>query len=137
MEKIELEELAIAYPDNEDIVQVYQEWGATDYLQELFTALDSYEPDWNKEKELGSWAAEFILDILQEEDGEWEDMTPEERKERFNELLEERYEDFRSGHQFARVNNINLYLQEGEDLDAILAESDEKIRFPIIRKENG
>lgn len=137
MEKIELEELAIAYPDNEDIVQVYQEWGATDYLQELFTALDSYEPDWNKEKELGSWAAEFILDILQEEDGEWEDMTPEERKERFNELLEERYEDFRSGHQFARINNINLYLQEGEHLDAILAESDEKIRFPIIRKENG
>lgn len=136
MKKIELEELAIAYPDNEDVVQVYQEWGDTDYLQELFTALNSYEPDWNKEKELGSWAAEFILDILQEEDGEWEDMTPEERRERFDELLDERYEDFRSGHQFARINNINLYLQEGEDLDAILAESDEKIRFPVIREEN-
>lgn len=136
MDKVELEELAIAYPDNEDMIQVYQDWSDSAYLQELFTALDRYEPDWNKEKELGSWAAEFILDILQEEEGEWKNMTEEERAERMDELLDERYEDFRSGHQFARINNINLYLQEGEDLDAILAETDDKIRFPIIRIEN-
>lgn len=130
MNKIDLEELAIAYPDNEDLIQVYRDWGNSEYLQELFYVLDRYEPDWNKEKELGSWAAEFILDLLQEE--EWTDMTKEERMERFDELLDERYEDFRSGHQFARINNINLYLQEGEDLDAVLAENDEKIMFPKI-----
>lgn len=130
MNKIDLEELAIVYPDNEDLIQVYRDWGNSEYLQELFCVLDRYEPDWNKEKELGSWAAEFILDLLQEED--WEDMTKEERRERFDELLDERYEDFRSGHQFARINNINLYLQEGEDLDAVLAENDEKIMFPKI-----
>ena len=66
MNKIDLEELALAYPDNEDLIQVYQDWGETEYLQELFTVLDNYEKDWNKEKELGSWAAEFILDLLQE-----------------------------------------------------------------------
>ena len=120
MDQIKLEELAVAYPDQEDLVQVYKEWGD----------LDSYEPDWNKEKELGSWAAEFLLDILEEE--EWEEMTPEERTDRFNELLDERYEDFRSSHQFARINNINLYLQEGEDLDAVLAEGDEKVMFPKL-----
>lgn len=136
MDKIKLEELAIAFPDNEDMIQVYQDWGGTEYLQELFMVLDRYEPDWNKEKELGSWAAEFLLDILQEEEDEWENMTQEERIERFDELLDERYEDFRSGHQFARINNINLYLQEGEDLDAVLAETDEKIMFPKITKEN-
>lgn len=136
MDKIKLEELAIAFPDNEDVIQVYQDWGGTEYLQELFMVLDRYEPDWNKEKELGSWAAEFLLDILQEEEDEWENMTQEERIERFDELLDERYEDFRSGHQFARINNINLYLQEGEDLDAVLAETDEKIMFPKITKEN-
>ena len=130
MNKIDLEELAIAYTDNEDLIQVYRDWGNSEYLQELFCVLDRYEPDWNKEKELGSWAAEFILDLLQEE--EWTDMTKEERMERFDELLDERYEDFRSGHQFARINNINLYLQEGEDLDAVLAENDEKIMFPKI-----
>ena len=107
MDQIKLEELAVAYPDQEDLVQVYKEWGDSAYLQELFKVLDSYEPDWNKEKELGSWAAEFLLDILEEE--EWEEMTPEERTDRFNELLDERYEDFRSSHQFARINNINLF----------------------------
>ena len=71
-------------------------------MQELFKVLDSYEPDWNKEKELGSWAAEFLLDILEEE--EWEEMTPEERTDRFNELLDERYEDFRSSY----VSQIGL-----------------------------
>lgn len=135
MNDIELEELASAYPDNEDLIQVYQDWGDTSYLRELFTVLDRYEPDWNKEKELGSWAAEFILDILMEEEGEWEKMTSQERMGRFNELLDERYEDFRCSHQFARVNNITLHLQEGEDLDAILAETDEKIRFPKLFAE--
>lgn len=130
MNKIELEELAIAYPDNEDLIQVYRDWGDSEYLQELFEALDKYESDWNKEKELGSWAAEFILDILEDGEGEWETMSPEKRMERFNDLLDERYEDFRCGHQFARINNITIHLQEGEDLDAILAESDEKVMFP-------
>lgn len=130
MNTIDLEELTLTYPGNEDLIQVYREWGDTDAFRELLAELDRYEPDWNKEKELGSWAAEFILDILQEEEGEWENMTPEERTTRFNELLDERYEDFRCSHQFARVNNITLHIQEGEDLDAILAEEDEKIMFP-------
>lgn len=132
MSTIDLEELALAYPDNEDLVQVYREWGETAVFRELLTELDRYEPDWNKEKELGSWAAEFILDILQEEGDEWEGMGPEERKARLEDLLDERYEDFRCSHQFARMNNITLHIQEGEDLDAILAESDEKVMFPKL-----
>lgn len=131
MEQIILDRLAREYPDNEDLIQVYTEWGDSEYLQELFTALDRYEPDWNKEKELGSWAAEFILDLL--EDEELKGMTKEQRLEHWDELLDDRYEDFRSGHQFARINNINLYLQEDEDLDAVLAEEDEKVMFPVIR----
>ena len=51
MNNIDLEQLAIDYPDNEDLIQVYQDWGHSEYLQELFTALNRYEPDWNKEKE--------------------------------------------------------------------------------------
>lgn len=135
MNKIDLEELALAFPGNEDLIQVYQDWGETEYLQELFAVLDNYERDWNKEKELGSWAAEFILDLLQEEEDEWENMTHDERIERMNDLLDERYEDFRSSHQFARINNINLYLKEGEDLEAVLAESDDKVMFPIYYNE--
>lgn len=136
MDKTELEQLAVAYADNADVLQVYQDWGDTVYLQELFAALNRYEPDWNKEKELGSWAAEFILDILQEEEGEWEHMTKEERAERFDELLDDRYEDCHGGHQFARVNNINLRLKEGEELGTVLAESDEQVSFPILPKKH-
>lgn len=133
MNKTILDELAYNYPDNEDLVQVYEEWGDSEYLWELVAVLDKYEPDWNKQKELGSWAAEFILDLLQEQEEELKGMVKEQRMEHLDLLLDERYEDFRSGHQFARINNINLYLQDGEDLDAILAEEDEKIMFPIIR----
>ena len=130
MNKIDLEDLALNYPGNEDLLQVYRDWGGTDVLHDLLDELDRYDPDWNKEKELGSWASEFILDILQEED--WEEMPGEERKKRFGELLDERYEDFRCGHQFARVNNITLDIEEGEDMDAILAETDEKVMFPKL-----
>ncbi len=133
MTKIDLEQLAVAYPDQEDLIQVYENWGDSVYLQELFVALDDYEPDWNKEKELGSWSAEFILDILEELEDELINLSSQERKDHFEELLEERYEDFRSGHQFARINNINLSLQEGEDLDAVLAETDEKVCFPKLK----
>lgn len=133
MDKTILDKLTNDYPDNEDLIQVYEEWGDSEYLQELFAVFERYEPDWNKEKELGSWAAEFILDLLREEEDELKGMTKERRMEHLDTLLDDRYEDFRSGHQFARINNINLYLQEGEDLDAILAEEDEKIMFPIIR----
>lgn len=133
MTKIDLEQLAVAYPDQEDLIQVYENWGDSVYLQELFVALDDYESDWNKEKELGSWSAEFILDILEELEDELINLSSQERKEHFEELLEERYEDFRSGHQFARINNINLSLQEGEDLDAVLAETDEKVCFPKLK----
>lgn len=133
MDKAILEELEKNYPDNEDLIQVYEEWGNSEYLNDLFTVLDRYEPDWNKEKELGSWAAEFILDLLQEQESELKGMTQPQRMEHFDSLLDERYEDFRSGHQFARINNINLFLQEDEDLDAVLAEEDEKVMFPVIR----
>lgn len=133
MDQVILNKLEKEFPDSEDIIQVYNEWGDSEYLQELFTALDRYEPDWNKEKELGSWAAEFILDLLEEQEDELKEMTKEQRLERFDDLLDDRYEDFRSGHQFARINNINLYLQEDEDLDATLAEEDEKVTFPVIR----
>lgn len=127
--------MAAEYPGSEDLLQVYQDWGETACLQELFAELDAYEPDWNKECELGSWAAEFILDILQDREEEWAAMSPEERRACFRDLLEERYEDFRSSHQFARMNNIALHLQDGESPEAILAESDDKVMFPKLAGE--
>ena len=55
MDQIKLEELAVAYPDQEDLVQVYKEWGDSAYLQELFKVLDSYEPDWEVGRQSFCW----------------------------------------------------------------------------------
>ena len=47
MDQIKLEELAVAYPDQEDLVQVYKEWGNKEQVE-----LD----------EFGKHARQFILE---------------------------------------------------------------------------
>lgn len=133
-------DIAEFYKDNEDVVQLYEDWGDSEYLPEIFATLDAYNCDWNKEKELGSWSAEFILDILMEMEEDFPNLSHEQRMEKFDELLDERYEDFRSGHQFARVNNLAIRFHEMcEDADYIetsIAEEGEKIGFPKILKNS-
>ena len=91
--------------------------------------------DWTLERELGSWAAEFILDILQEHEEELENLSVEDRGKLFEEEIDERYADFKSCHQFARVNNLSIQFEEDEDtdcqdLDEYIAEDGEEIGFP-------
>lgn len=129
-------EVLSAYPENEETLQLYEEWGDSEYLKELFEVLSDWNPDWNKEKELGSWAAEFLLDLLEETEEESGEISSEMRKARFREMLEERYEDFRNGHQFVRVNNMALRADSEErtveDIRAALAEEGERNGFPVL-----
>ena len=110
-----MENLKEEYENNEDLIQLYEEWSETPYLEEIFGVLDERCPDWERESELGSWAAEFILDILLEHEDELEGMAREERTDMFREEIEERYADFRSCHQFARVNNLSLRFAEDKE----------------------
>lgn len=135
MDTKELEKLKDEYENNEDLIQLYEDWSETPYLEEIFCLLDEQNPEWERERELGSWAAEFILDILLEHGEELEDMSAETRKEMFGEEIAERYSDFRSCHQFARVNNLSLQFAEDRetecaDLDEYIAEDGERIGFP-------
>lgn len=134
MNKTDWQKELSEYADNEEILQVYEEWGNSGYLQEIFRLLNEFNPDWNKEKELGSWAAEFILDMLEEAEEELEDSTPENREELFREMLEERYEDFRNGHQFARINNVAIHVtgDSSENICENAAAEGEKIGFPVL-----
>lgn len=134
MNKTDWQKELSEYADNEEILQVYEEWGNSGYLQEIFRLLNEFNPDWNKEKELGSWAAEFILDMLEEAEEELEDSTPENREELFREMLEERYEDFRNGHQFARINNVAIHAtgDSSENICENAAAEGEKIGFPVL-----
>ena len=61
-----LERLKEEYGEDDDLIQLYEDWGDTPYLHEIYRILDEHSSDWVLERELGSWAAEFILDILQE-----------------------------------------------------------------------
>ena len=130
-----LERLKTEYGEEDDVIQLYEEWGETPYLQEIFQILDRQNSDWTLERELGSWAAEFILDILQEHEEELENLSVEDRGKLFEEEIDERYADFKSCHQFARVNNLSIQFEEDEDtdcqdLDEYIAEAGEEIGFP-------
>ena len=134
MNKTDWQKELAEYADNEEILQVYEDWGNSGYLQEVFRLLNEFNPDWNKEKELGSWAAEFILDMLEEAEEELEDSTPENREELFREMLEERYEDFRNGHQLARIYNVAIQAtgDSPENIRENAAAEGEKIGFPVL-----
>lgn len=130
-----LERLKTEYGEDDDVIQLYEEWSETPYLQEIFQILDRQNSDWTLERELGSWAAEFILDILQEHEEELENLSGEERGKLFEGEIGERYADFKSCHQFARVNNLSIQFEEDEDtdcqdLDEYIAEDGEEIGFP-------
>ena len=132
-----LEKLREEHGDNEDLIQLYEEWGDSPCLREVFRLLDAHEPDWALERELGSWAAEFILDMLLEYGEELEGMAEEERTAVLREEIEERYADFRACHQFARVNNLSARFEEDGgkacgDLEAYVAEDGERTGFPRL-----
>ena len=95
-----LERLKEEYGEDDDLIQLYEDWGDTPYLHEIYHILDEHASDWVLERELGSWAAEFILDILQEHEEDLEEMPETERVALFKEEIEERYADFKSCHQF-------------------------------------
>ena len=119
-----LERLKEEYGEDDDLIQLYEDWGNTPYLHEIYRILDEHSSDWVLERELGSWAAEFILGILQEHEEELEGMPETER-----------VADFKSCHQFARVNNLSMEYEEDEDtdcetLDEYIAENGEEIGFP-------
>ena len=67
-----LERLKEEYGEDDDLIQLYEDWGNTPYLHEIYRILDEHSSDWVLERELGSWAADFLLGILQEHEEELE-----------------------------------------------------------------
>ena len=127
MDQNELEKLKDEYENNEDLIQLYEDWGESPYLQEIFQLLDKRDPDWVKERELGSWAAEFILDILLEHEDELEEMSEADRLKMFEEEIEERYADFRSSLRFPEDKETSC-----ETLEDYIEEDGNRLGFPII-----
>ena len=45
-----LERLKTEYGEEDDVIQLYEEWGETLYLQEIFQILDRQNSDWTLER---------------------------------------------------------------------------------------
>lgn len=137
MDTVILEKIRQEYSDNEDIIQLYEEWGNSPYLKMIFSILDKRHPDWNLERELGSWAAEFILELLQEHEEEFDAQGTSLIFNILETAIEEQYADFKSGRQFVRINNLSLQFDqdesiEYEDLEDYIAEHGKQKGFPIV-----
>ena len=69
------------------------------------------------ERELGSWAAEFILGILQEHEEELEGCRRPSELRYLKKRLRNDMLISKSCHQFAWVNNLSMEYEEDEDTD--------------------
>ena len=47
-----LERLKEEYGEDDDLIQLYEDWGDTPYLHEIYHILDEHASDWVLEREL-------------------------------------------------------------------------------------
>lgn len=99
-----LEKITDFYHENEDIYQLY-ELKDSEIYQEIVLFLDDFKHEWRKNKELGSYAPEFILRIIEDFKEGYQEVIENSFKEWLVAMFEEfadRYENTKSNFQFAR-----------------------------------
>lgn len=136
MDKKILDEIRISYCENPEVAALYEDWGNSAYLQEIFELLTKRSKDWNLEKELGSWASEFIAELLEANLDEFSSMNNEKRLKYFQELIDEQYDDIVRSHQLSRFNvamgDVRLRDLVESDLIGYLHDEGQKVGFPIV-----
>ena len=121
------------WSEDEELIALYKEWGDSKELQCIFEVLSEYNPLWNYESELGSWAPEFIFDLLEDVEIEIDEMSDKEKKSHFQKLVEERYDDFCDIHRFSSLNNIRINNPTADTESELFEEANDKIAFPIFK----
>ena len=121
------------WSEDEELIALYKNWGDSKELQYIFDALSEYNSLWNHESELGNWAPEFILDLLEDIEVEIDEMSDDEKKARFKKLIEERYDDFCDIHRFSSLNNIRINNPTADSESELFDEDSDKVTFPIFK----
>ncbi len=101
------EKITDFYHENEDIYQLY-ELKDSEIYQEIVLFLNDFNHEWRKNKELGSYAPEFILRIIEDFKEGYKEENENGFKEWLMAMFEEvadRYENTKSNFQFARAMN--------------------------------
>ena len=97
------------YHDNPSMMELY-EYRNTDIYREIVLFLNDFNADWRKKKELGEYAADFILRIIKEFEQE-NDLSVEWLSTIYEEIAD-RYSTTKSNYQFARMYDIESFLHE-------------------------
>lgn len=74
------EEMLDDYSTNEDLYHLYDKKDTVIY-KEIVLFLNDFNPDWRKNKELGRYAAELIIDTIEELENSFESDGEEENTE--------------------------------------------------------
>ena len=128
-----IKKLEDSWSEDEELIALYKAWGDSKELQYIFDALSEYNSLWNHESELGSWAPEFILGLLEVVEVEIDEMSDYEKKSRFKKLIEERYDDFCDIHRFSSLNNIRINNPTANSESELFDEDNDKVTFPIFK----
>jgi 5'(3')-deoxyribonucleotidase len=98
--------------ENEDYATLYNSYLNTEIYNEIRGFLDIAHPEWRKNKNLGKWAPEFILSII----NMWEDREEDETyKDWLKTLYEETdsdYSSYCSDYQSVRSNELEREFQQ-------------------------
>jgi hypothetical protein len=100
------------YHDNPSMMELF-EYRNTEVYQEIVLFLNDFNADWRKKKELGEYAADFILQIIKEFEEEQEDEN-ESFIQWLTNIYEEtadRYATTKSNYQFARAMNEQFEME--------------------------
>lgn len=115
---------------HEDYILLMEEYSRTQLFKETILFLNEAFPDWKTNKGIGSWAAEFVLHIINS--NEYLEFEDSYSKEKFKDLYEDivfTYETFKLNYQFHLLTIIDQKVEEIYEEEFYDLENDPKISF--------
>ena len=127
------------YHDNPSMMELF-EYRNTEVYQEIVLFLNDFNADWRKKKELGEYAADFILRIIKEFEEEQEDENDSFIQWLTNiyEETADRYATTKSDYQFARgiSQDIKALMEEFTTDEDFLEDEFEKAYEKYKKEED-
>lgn len=105
------ENMVNLYHDNPSMMELY-EYRNSEIYREIVLFLNDFNADWRKKKELGEYAADFILRIIKEFEEDDDDESSVQWLTNIYEEIADRYSMTKSNYQFARLYDIESFFKE-------------------------
>lgn len=125
------------YHENPSMMELY-EWRNSKIYKEIILFLNDFNADWRKKKELGEYASEFILRIIEEYENEETEQFFVEWLTLIYREIADRYVITKSNYQFARVmrEDTRELIEEYTTDDDFMEEEFEKAYKKLKKEED-